>query len=200
MSIKIYGVPLSQNVRKPLAVAAHIGVEVENPPVRPIDDIVQQKSPSRRVPFMVDADVVLCESNAIMIHLCSRKPNNLYPEERTIRDRINQFLFWDAAHWTPAYQPIQFERLVKKILGMGDADENVVAATLVKFEREAGYLNSALDGREWLAGDAPTLADFAVGCGLTHAKSIDLPLSDYPNIEAWNARVVQLEGFRKTAV
>ena len=200
MSIKIYGVPFSQNVRKPLSVAAHLGIDVENPPVRPMDEIVQQKSPARRVPFMEDGAVVLGESNAIMIHLCSKKPNDLYPDDQAKRDQVNQYLFWDVAHWTPSYQPIQFERLVKKMLGMGDTDEKVVAATLEKYAREAAFLNAALAGRDWLVGDAPTLADFAVGCGLTHAKAMDLPLGDYPNIQAWNARVMGLDGFKKTAV
>ncbi len=197
--IKIYGIPLSQNVRKPLAVAAHLGLKVENVGCRPMDAVVKEKNPAARIPFMEDDGVVLAESNAIMIHLASKTKNDLYPEDRARRDAVNQWLFWDVAHWTPAYQPIQFERLIKKLIGMGDADEKVVEASLVKFAREAAYLDGALKGREWLVGNAPTLADFAVGAGLTHAKAMDLPLSGYPNVQAWNARVQALEGFKKTA-
>lgn len=197
--IKIYGIPLSQNVRKPLAVAAHLGLAVENVGCRPGDDVVKEKYPAARVPFMEDGGVILGESNAIMIHLASKTKNDLYPEDRARRDAVNQWLFWDVAHWTPAYQPIQFERLVKGLIGMGPADEKAVEAALVKFAREASYLNAALKGRDFLVGNAPTLADFAVGAGLTHAKAIDLPLAEYPNIIAWNTRVMDLEGFRKTA-
>jgi glutathione S-transferase len=199
-AIKIYGIPVSQNVRKPLAVAAHLGIDVENIPSRPNEEAVVAVNPCGRIPAMDDAGYCLGESNAIMIHLCSKKPNDLYPDDRKKRDQVNQFLFWDTAHWTPAYQPIQFERLVKQMLGLGPADEKVVEATLEKFKREAGYLDKQLKGRDWLVGDAPTLADFAVGAGLTHAKGMDLPLSDYPNIKAWNARVTGLEGFKKTAM
>lgn len=197
-AVKIYGIPLSQNVRKPLAVAAHLGIPVENVGCRPMDPVVKEKYPAARIPFMEDGAVVLGESNAIMIHLASKTKNDLYPEDRARRDAVNQFLFWDVAHWTPAYQPIQFERLVKGMLGMGPADEKIVEATLVKFKREAAYLDAHLKGREWLVGAAPTLADFAVGAGLTHAKAMDLPLSDYPNVKAWNARVIGLEGMKKT--
>lgn len=197
--IKIYGIPLSQNVRKPLAVAAHLGLPVENIGCRPMDDIVKEKNPAARIPFMEDGGVVLAESNAIMIHLASKTKNDLYPEDRARRDAVNQWLFWDVAHWTPAYQPVQFERLIKGLIGMGPADEKVVEAALVRFAREASYLNAALQGRDWLVGNGPTLADFAVGAGLTHAKAMDLPLADYPNVAAWNARVTGLEGFRKTA-
>ncbi len=198
-AIKIYGIPLSQNVRKPLAVAAHLGLKVENVGCRPMDAVVKEKNPAARIPFMEDDGMVLAESNAIMIHLASKTKNDLYPEDRARRDAVNQWLFWDVAHWTPAYQPIQFERLIKKLLGMGDADEKVVEASLVKFAREAAYLDGALKGRDWLVGAAATLADFAAGAGLTHAKAMDLPLSGYPNVQAWNARVMSLEGFKKTA-
>lgn len=197
--IKIYGFPLSQNVRKPLAVAAHLGIETEIVPCRPSDAILTEINPAGRMPAMDDNGFRLGESNAIMIHLASKKPNSLYPDDQKTRSEVNQFLFWDVAHWTPAYQPIQFERLVKQMLGLGAPDEAVIAATLEKFKREAGYLNAHLKGRDWLAGKGATLADFAVGAGLTHAKAMDLPVSDYPNVVAWNARVMGLDGFKKTA-
>lgn len=199
MTIKIYGLPLSQNVRKPLAVAAHLGIPVENIPVRPMDPVVKEKYPGARIPFMEDGDFILGESNAIMVYLASKAKSDLYPDDPMRRAEVNQWLLWDAAHWTPAYQPIQFERLIKRLLSLGDADEKVVAATLEKFKREAGYLDAHLKARDFLVGKAATLADFAVGAGLTHAKGMDLPLGDYPNLAAWNARVMALDGFKKTA-
>ena len=197
-AIKIYGIPVSQNVRKPLAVAHHLGLEVENPPLSPADPAFKEIHPMARIPVMDDNGFRLAESNAIMIYLSSKTENDLYPEDVAARAQVHQYLFWDVAHWTPAYQPIQFERLVKKAFDLGDTDEAVVEATLVKFAREGGCLNDQLAGRDWLVGDAPTLADFAVGAGLTHAAAMGLPLADYPNIVAWNERVQGLEGFKKT--
>lgn len=199
MTIKIYGIPLSQNVRKPLAVAAHLGIPVENIPCRPMEDIVKQKYAAARIPFMEDGATVLGESNAIMIYLAGKTKNDLYPDDPAKRGLVNQFLFWDVAHWTPAYQPIQFERLVKGMLGMGAPDDKIVEASLVKFAREAAFLNTHLAGRDFLVGEKPTLADFAVGAGLTHAKAMDLPLGDYPALRAWNVRVMDLDGMKKTA-
>lgn len=198
--IKIIGVPFSQNVRKPLAVAHQLGLNVENPPLAPNDPEFKALHPAGRIPLLDDDGFLLGESNAIMIYLCSKTKNDLYPDDPKARGLVNQYLFWDVAHWTPAYQPIQFERLVKGMFGLGDPDEAVIAATLVKFAREAGYLNNALEGRNWLVGDAPTLADFAAGAGLTHAAAMGLPLEDYPNVRAWNKRVTGLEGFKKTEV
>lgn len=198
--IKIIGVPFSQNVRKPLAVAHHLGLDVENPPMSPRDPEFRPLHAAGRIPLLDDDGFRICESNAIMIYLCSKTKNDLYPEEAKARALVNQFLFWDVAHWTPAYQPIQFERLVKPMLGLGDTDEAAVEATLVKFAREAAYLEGALKGRDWLVGDGPTLADFAAAAGLTHAAAMRLPLEDYPNILAWNERAQKLDGFKKTEV
>lgn len=198
-ALKIYGIPLSQNVRKTLAVAAHLGLAIENVPCRPMDAVVREKNPAARVPFLEDGATILGESNAILIHLAAKTKNDLYPEDRARRDAVNHWLFWDVAHWTPAYQPIQFERLVKQMIGQGPADEKIVEAAMAKFRREAAFLDAHLNRREWLVGDAPTLADFAVGSGLTHARGMDLPLGDYPNLSAWNARVMGLEGMKKTA-
>jgi glutathione S-transferase len=197
--IKIYGLPGSQNVRKPLAVARHLGLDVESVPCMPNDDTIKAANPSGRIPAMDDNGLALSESNAIMIHLAGKKPNSLYPDDAAARAKVNQWLMWDMAHWTPAYQPVQFQRLVKQMLNLGPSDEAVVEEALGRFAREAGLLDAALAGRDWIVGDAPTLADFAVGAGLTYAAPIRLPLEGYKNINAWNARVMELDGFKQTA-
>lgn len=197
--IKIFGAPMSQNVRKPLAVAYHLKIPIEVVAVPPHDAAVIAANPSGRIPAMDDNGFTLGESNAIMIYLAGKKPSSLYPpEDAAIRAKIHQWLFWDTAHWTPAYQPIQFERLVKQLFDLGSTDETVVEKALVAFRREASMLEAALAGSDWLVGDEPTLADFSVGAGLTYAEPIGLPLEEYPNLRVWNARLAELEGWRKT--
>lgn len=199
MAVKIYGISMSQNVRKPLAVAYHLNIPVESISCLPGDDDIKAVNPSGRIPAMEDEGERLYESNAICIHLAGKGKNGLYPEDPAVRSKILQWLFWDTAHWTPAYQPLQFERLVKQWLKMGDPDEAVVDATLPRFHREAGLLNDALGGKDWLAGDGPTLADFSVGAGLTYAEPAGMPLDDYPNLRAWNDRLNALDSWRKSA-
>jgi glutathione S-transferase len=199
MSIKIYGMPKSQNVRKPLAVAHQLGIPVESVPLMPMDPKVRELNPAGRIPILEDGDFRLAESNAILLYLASKSRNELYPDDASQRAQIHQWLFWDSAHWTGAYQPIQFERLVKRLIGLGEPDEAIVSAHLEKFAREAAYLDASLVGRAFLLGAKPTLADFAIGCGLTHAEAIDLPYKNYANIRAWNGRLKELDGFKKTA-
>ncbi len=196
--VKIFGAPMSQNVRKPLAVAYHLRISVELVPSRPHEAAVTAANPSGRIPAMDDNGVKLGESNAIMIYLAGKRPSTLYPEDAGARAKVHQWMFWDAAHWTPAYQPIQFERLVKQALNLGPTDEAVVEKALVAFRREAALLESALSQSDWLAGDEPTLADFSVGAGLTYAEPIRLPLEEFPNVAQWNSRLAELDGWRET--
>jgi glutathione S-transferase len=197
--IKIIGAPLSQNVRKPIAVAYHLDIPIEVVPVAPHDSAVIACNPSGRIPAMDDNGFVLGESNAIMIYLASKARSSLYPDDVPTRARVHQWLSWDSAHWTPAYQPIQFERLVKQLLKMGPTDEAIVEKALVAFRREAALLERTLSERDWLVGDEPTLADFSAGAGLTYAEPIGLPLDEFPAIRAWNSRLGELEGWRKSA-
>lgn len=197
--VKIYGIPMSQNVRKPLAVAYHLGVPVESMPCMPGDDDIKAVNASGRIPAMDDGSLRLCESNAICLHLASKNKNDLYPEDSAKRAQVHQWLFWDAAHWTPVYQPLQFERLIKQLLKMGDPDEARIEQVLPLFHREAAILNGALDGNDWLVGDAPTLADFCIGAGLTYAEPARFPLEDYANIRAWNDRLGELESWKESA-
>jgi glutathione S-transferase len=196
--IKIFGSPISQNVRKPLAVAAHLGIAIESIPVGPHDPAVKAVNPCGRIPAMDDDGFTLGESNAIMVYLTSKKPSDIYPEDAVARAEVNSWLSWDVAHWTPAYQPIQFERLIKPMLGRGETDEAVVETATQAFHREAAHLDAALDGKTWLVGDSPTLADLAVGAGLTHADAAQFPWGDYANIRAWYERLGALDCWKKT--
>ncbi len=198
--VKIYGFPRSQHVRKTLAVAHHLGIPVEIVECRPMDQVLKDANPAARMPAMDDNGFKLAESNAIMIWLAGKKPNDLYPDDPERRAEVNQWLLWEAAHWAPSYGAVQFERIVKGMLNLGPPNEAVVALSLEKFAREAAYLNGHLKGREFLVGKSATLADISAACGLTHAKSMDLPLADYPEIVAWNERVKGMEGMKKTAV
>jgi glutathione S-transferase len=197
--IKIFGVPQSQNVRKPLAVAYHHDIPIELVPLPPREPAVIAISPSGRIPAMDDNGFALCESNAIMIYLAGKAGSDLYPRDEKKRAKIHQWLFWDTAHWTPAYQPIQFQRFVKQLLKQGTSDEAVVGKALELFYREAPLIEAVLEKNDWLVGDGPTLADFAVGAGLTYAAPIRLPLEDYPAVAAWNARLCELKGWKRSA-
>jgi len=56
-------------------------------------------------------------------------------------------------------------------------------------------LELQLDGRDWLAGDQPTIADLANYTYIAHALEGGIALGSYPNLQAWLARIEALPGF-----
>ena len=52
------------------------------------------------------------------------------------------------------------------------------------------------DGADWLVGHRTTYADFRVACVLPFADLAGLPLADFPRVEAWHARLMDIPAWR----
>jgi glutathione S-transferase len=53
----------------------------------------------------------------------------------------------------------------------------------------------ALEGRDWLAGDGPTIADIAVFPAVALSHDSGIGHEDFPAINLWQRRVRKLPGF-----
>ena len=82
---------------------------------------------------------------------------------------------------------------------MGSPDAAVVAKATEAFHREARVLEVHLAKHPYLAGTGVTLADFSVAAPLFYAEKAELPLTPYPHIRDWFARVSSLPAWRDTA-
>jgi glutathione S-transferase len=203
--MKLYGFPFSPNTWKVRAVAAHIGIVLDEQLVdlrrgeqRTPDYLAL--NPTGRTPTLVDGDFVLWESNAIMQYLASGKPNALWPDDARTRAGIAQWQSWQLAHWgKEACQPLLVERVVKALFNLGPCDAAVVAKAIEAFHRDARVLEAHLAKHPYLAGTGVTLADFSVVAPLFYAEKAELPLTPYPHIRDWFARVSSLPAWRDTA-
>ena len=203
--MKLYGFPPSPNTWKVRAVAAHIGL----PLALEFIDLTkgQQRTPeylalnpTGRTPVLVDGDFALWESTAIMQYLAASASSPLWPDDARVRAAVVQWQSFDLQHWgKDGCQPLIFERLVKKIMGMGAPDAANVTKGTDAFHREARVLDDHLAKQPYLVGNAITLADFSVAAPLVYAKEAELPLAGYPDLAAWFARVSALPAWRDTA-
>jgi glutathione S-transferase len=202
--MKLYGLLASNNVRKPYAVAQHLGLEIELVDVAPMSPAADNPtfraaSPAGRIPALVDGDFKLNESNAIMLYFSSLKPGVLMPTEVKAQALVHQWMAWSLAHWYRGWQPLQFENLVKQLYGRGDPDPAIIQMATDAFHREAKILDAHLASRQWLVGEAVTLADYAVAAGLSYRDAAKIPVSGYAHILAWYARVDALPAWQKSA-
>src|SRR5215510_3316885 len=120
--MKLYGFPHSPNTWKVRAVAAHLGLPLE---LHVVDLTKGEQrapgylalNPTGRTPTLIDGDLVLWESTAIMQYLAERKPNALWPSDARKRADIMRWQSWQLQHWgSEACGPLIFQRVVKKIV------------------------------------------------------------------------------------
>ena len=203
--MKLYGFPPSPNTWKVRAVAAHLGVPFE---LEFVDLTKRQQrsaeylalNPTGRTPTLVDGSLSLWESTAIMQYIASGAPNTLWPDDARTRADIMRWQSWQLQHWSQeACGPLIFQRLVKRIMNVGAADEAVVAMATEAFHREAGVLDAHLAKQSYLVGNALTLADFSVAAPLFYTKEAELPVASYQHVRDWFARVSALPAWRDTA-
>jgi glutathione S-transferase len=201
--MKFYIFMGSPRAFKVMAVANHLGLDYELQQLDPtkgehLSAAYAAVNPNKRIPAMEDEGFILWESNAITQYLASKKPEaGLLPPDGPARAQVNQWQFWDMSSWDPACAIIVFERLVKKMLGMGEPDPAKVQEGEQNFHRYAQILNDNLKGRKFVIGNTLTLADFSLGAWLNMAQPARFPLGQYEEIKRWHASLMELPAWRK---
>ena len=202
--MKLYMNRMSPNVRRVRITAAVLGLQLEEKNL----DLAkgEQKNPeflvlnpNGAVPTLVDGEVVLTESRAIMQYLASKKPERgLLPLDEQARADVTRWQFWDASHFSPQLGTLAFQRVIKPMTGMGEPDAGKVEEALINFRRFAAVLNQRLNGKQYVVGDSMTLADLTLASSLMYAKQSQVPLEEFPNIQTWFSRINDMDAWMKT--
>ena len=190
--MKLYNLDLSPNALRVRAVANELGIELEmiNLDMRKGENKANSylaMNPNGKVPVLVDGDFVLWESRAINAYLASLK-GKLYPKDPKKRAIVDQWSYWHEVHLGPATQRVVFERLLKKMFGMGEPDESAIESSLKELVQFMAILDDHLADEEWVAGEL-SIADFAVASTFVYRKGASISLEDTPNIAAWIKRM-----------
>jgi glutathione S-transferase len=100
MALTLYDFPQSGNAQKVRLLVAELGLEFEHrhvPHTRPRPDWYLELNPFGGVPYLVDGDVALAESQAILRHLALREGrDDLYPTDPARRARVD----WALDAWS----------------------------------------------------------------------------------------------------
>jgi glutathione S-transferase len=145
-------------------------------------------NPFGQVPVIEDGDVVLADSNAILVYLEGRyAPGQWLPRDPLRAARVQRW--FSVAAGPVAFGPAAARAV--QLFGRGDDCTPMVA--------RAHQLLKVMDGElardPWLAGREPTLADVANYAYIARAPEGNVSLEPYPNVRAWLARVEALPGF-----
>lgn len=195
--MKLYFDPITVNCRKVVAGLDFIGATYESEVLNYFGGDHKQPAftavnPNAELPALTDGDLVLWESNAILLYASEQLANKkAYPEDAKVRGDIARWLLWESSKWFGACYAYLVENVVKPILD-DKPDAAVLESCAPTFHKHAAVLDKALEGREWLCADHPTIADIAVAAPMHLHGAQKLPLENYPNIRAWMSRVEAL--------
>ncbi|XP_049948970.1 glutathione S-transferase 1-like [Schistocerca serialis cubense] len=181
----LYDNPVSPPCRLVRLVAGIIGVDLKivNGTDMKSPEMLK-KVPQHTVPALEDNGLYLAESRAIAMYLISKyvKDDSLYPKDVNKRVLVDQRLFFDQ----DLYNRI-LSVFLPKFFGKPVDPSNVD-----KVNDGLETLNRMLDGKQWLAGDKITLADYAVANSLSaleFAPESGIDPTKQPNIKQWLPRV-----------
>ncbi len=141
-----------------------------------------------QVPVLKDGDVVVADSNAILVYLAKKfTRTDWLPEDAATAARVQRWL--SIASGQIASGPAA-ARLIT-VFGAGlNATEVIARAHAILQVMDAELASSA-----FLAGDKPTIADVAAYTYVAHAPEGNVALDSYKNVAAWLSRVEALPGF-----
>lgn len=201
--MKLYQFPLSPNCQKVVAVAHEVGVPLTLVNLDVFKGAAKSaemlaKNPNGRVPVLEDGDFVLWESNAMLGYVAGKADrSDLAPSTPRERADVDRWLAWSNAHYAPAVRKVAFERIVKKLAGLGAPDEAAIKAGTEEFAAVASVLDRSLEGKEYLCGRL-TIADFASITYTALCESCGLGLAPYRNVQRWLGRMMEKESMKRT--
>jgi glutathione S-transferase len=195
----LYSYPVSQHSRRVVALLEAAGLDYENKHVA-MDkgDFMKPEyltiNPNHQLPTLLDGDIKIHESNAILRYLCLKHDlKDWYPDDLAPRAAVEQWLDWGQCRLGPAVVDI-----VLNTVFMGEhGDKAAIKRGHNTMTELSPILAAGLEGRNFLAGDQATIADLAIASNITHLGWADATPTE-ANIVNWLTRVCAIEGFRKT--
>jgi glutathione S-transferase len=143
-------------------------------------------NPAGKVPALVDGDMVVTESIAIVLHLAGK-----YPEKRLMPDKPDeraQALRWLLFTTTELEQPLWRMARHSFIYPEEKRLPGDIVLAREEFAAMAGVLDRHMVNREFVVGDRVSVADFVLAYTLDWA-SIGGLLEDLPRLEGYMLRM-----------
>jgi glutathione S-transferase len=145
-------------------------------------------SPFGQVPVIEDGDIVLFDSNAILVYLAKRYGDSSWlPDDPVGAAAVQRWLSLAAGQIF--YGPC-VARLVS-VFGAKFDHENAKKIAVALFD----VIEAEFRDKPFAAGQQPTIADVAAYAYIAHAPEGGISLDPYPNLRNWLRRIEALPRF-----
>jgi glutathione S-transferase len=140
-----------------------------------------------QVPALRHKGLTIVQSNVILDYLA--RATGCF-EGKTEQDRwtAREWLSWESDAITNVAKVRHYHRF-------RTVDPAVMDYFRPPAEAAIGFVNTALEGRDWLVGDAPTIADIGCWGRMVFMAEGGFDIANWPNVQAWSQRLAAMEGF-----
>lgn len=144
------------------------------------------------VPVLIHDDIKISQSGVIQDYI-TQQTGKFGGKTDAERREIMRWVLWDNHKLSSQAGMLRF------LMNFLPEDKRPTAVfPFVSGRLQAAYavLDAHLKGRDWVATDSPTMADFTC-CGyLYYPEPFGFDRADWPNIDAWLDRIATLEGWK----
>jgi len=198
--MKLYHFP-SANPQKVRFALLELGLECEIVPV----DLTQGEqrkpeylaiNPFGRVPTLIDGDLTLWDSHAILAYL-GDKTGKLWPATAPGRADALRWLFFLSGHVSPSATALGFNRIAAKILGI-PADEKAITRGEKALPAVIEILEGRLGSYKWLLGNDFSLVECAYCPMLNLIEKAGFSLSQFPKVGSYLNACRSRQGWKET--
>ncbi|MGV8985347.1 MAG: glutathione S-transferase family protein [Cypionkella sp.] len=194
--IRLYDYVLSASCYKVRLMAALLGVKMDHVavdfhPGREHKSLAfRSLNPAGTIPVMVDGDLILTESTAMLVYLAHGTVWMGGPTAAT-QAQIQAWLAFSAR----LSASLGMARLHDMLQFPADIDAVREAGVECLREMEAHLVERRFSGGIWLDGDAPTIADIACFPNVMLSADGGVDLDAYPSVRLWTRAVRALDRF-----
>ena len=144
------------------------------------------------VPVLQDGDTTLTQSG-VMLDYISSKSGKLGGRSAAERREVLRWLFWDNHKLSTQIGVTRFQM---NFVPEAKRSPEVIAFYQARLKSAYKVLDSHLERRKWIAGEAVTIADLSC-CGyLFYPESFGFDRAEWPHVDAWLARISALPGWK----
>jgi GST-like protein len=141
-------------------------------------DAFKAMNPNGKVPVLVDRDVVVSESAAILVYL-AEKSGQLLPADAAQRGKVFEQLFFHASGVSAAF-----------LQAFLSPQPEARAKALVEVDRVLGVLDHGLKSHRYVAGDTYSIADIAHFGWIWRHQAVGASLDKFPLLTRWHTEMM----------
>lgn len=191
--MKLYDFPLSGNCHKVRLMLSLLQLDYDLVPVNLKEGehkspVFMQMNPLGQVPVLTDDEVVIWDSQAILVYLAQRYGSDKWlPTEPELMSQVMQWLSTAANEIQHSFATARRHYLFNAQIDITSAQQKAYQLLQI--------FNEHLSKHQWLECDHPTIADIACFPYIALAPQGKISLDAYPYVTTWINRIKDLPDY-----